>query len=203
VIDNSKENDFLDRLLRRLGFNVLVATKADAVGQELAQFVPDLVFASMIGKKSNTLEALAKVKASRGIPKVIFVRPAQETKPLTKDQKLIIDGLLKSPIDPFDLLSVLAEQLELSLEDLKEKYRKIIRGDRDQSSAGRFGSLLKFDQTKVERYAFVAGQISEDHSKMTFDSEKLRKKASEQEKEAEQNQSLVDLKKDFVNKLYS
>lgn len=202
VIENAREQDFLDKLLRRLGFNVLVAGKAEGMTHELSNFVPDLVFASILGKKSYTLKALAKVRDARGIPKVVLVRGGQDQVPLTNDQKQIVDGLLKSPIDPFEMLTVLADQLSLPLDELKNRYHQALKGSARKSEASGFGSLIKFQQSKSEGYQTIVDKMSSENFEISFNTEKLKKIGKEQSAKASNDKDLVDLKKEFLKKLF-
>ena len=110
VLDNATDQEFLDKVLTRLGFKVISMSKGVNFSEQLIDHFPDLVFASTLGRNQKILSALAKIKEARGKPKLVFVRQEKESSPLNAEQKKVIDGVLYSPIDPFKLIDLLGKK---------------------------------------------------------------------------------------------
>ena len=212
VIDSEIERMFLNKLIKRLGFNVISARNSKELAAELSKSFPDVVFASIIGKSSQTLNSLAAIKAAKGVPKVVFVRNSKDSTPLTSQQKAIVDGLLYSPIDPFKLLDILAKTTGIPFNSLKEKYREMVMREqgggspqpkKDSKLIWQPGRLIN-DSARNEKYKQICADLAETNKNHAeFNPDKFREL---QKAQAEANQESPEhrkLKKDFIKTLFS
>jgi|GEM_PF-2252315 len=207
VIENQMEQQFLEKFTRRLGFHTASVSKTQVVADQLRDFFPEVVFASAIGKESKTVNALAKIKASRGIPKVVFVRPENDNSPLSPAQKKVVDGVLYSPIDPFKLIDVLAETMELSADQLRSKYKDMAVTDSEtlapQKKSARPGKVLLFDSERKQKYDQIVADIEEGNKNHgLFDTKKFKELQKAQAAKANDDPELETLKKSFVKTLF-
>lgn len=151
VLDNAADQNFLEKMLDRLNFEVISMKKGSDLSRQLIDHFPDVVFASTLGKNQKILSALAKIKQARGKPKLVFVRQEREAKPLTLEQQKVIDGVLNVPIDPLKLVELLAETTESTLDELREHYGNFIGGKRNEGSFKVSGASTDYDGEDVHR----------------------------------------------------
>jgi AmiR/NasT family two-component response regulator len=130
VLDNETDQEFLEKVLRLLSFEVISLSKGLNISDELIDHFPDIVFASTLGRNEKILSALITIKQARGKPKLVFVRQEREAAPLNAEQKKVIDGVLYTPIDPFKLIEILAETTSEDIHDLKKKYFDMMKADK-------------------------------------------------------------------------
>ena len=206
MIDSPAELKFLEKLLKRLSFSVLALQKNQGFGEGMADFFPDIFFTSSLGKQSKTLAALGKVKQAKGIPKVVFVRQERETEPLSEDQKKVIDGVLYSPIDPFKLLELLSSVSDVSLNELKQRYKKLIQRDPGSSvekTEGKHGGVLIIDNARKKKYQEICNSLEKPKGKEEFDSGKLRRLQEEQGQGIQEDPKSRELKRNFIKTLFT
>lgn len=149
VIDNEPEREFLEKVLKRLEYEVISMSKGSILSEQLLDHFPDVVFASTLGKNQKILTALAKIKEARGKPKVVFVRQERESSPLNVDQKKVIDGVIYSPIDPFKLIDVLSNVTPKTLQELRTLYNEMLQKDKSKKVIGDATEQIDGDKTKV------------------------------------------------------
>ena len=220
VIDNELERKFLEKLVKRLGFPAVSISRTTKLADGLRDFFPDIVFASMLGRSSKTLDALAHIKVERGIPKIVFVRSAKDTVPLNAQQKRIVDGVLYSPIDPFKLIEILSKTTGMELNELKERYRELLGRDRGQqetqvvtsqqptigSSSQQPRETLIIDSTRREKYDSIVVGLKEknkEHQK-DFDTKRFKELTKvDPELLQQEDPEQKALKKNFISKLFS
>lgn len=130
VIENQSDQDFLEKILKKLSFMVVTLKKGSDLSEQLIDHFPDLVFASILGKNEKALNALGKIKESRGKPKLVFVRQERETEALNDEQQRVVDSVLYSPIDPFKLIDVLAATTGVDVQELRSHYNQVVLRDR-------------------------------------------------------------------------
>ena len=138
VVDNDADQNFLEKVLKKLKFQVISMNKGNDLSEQLIDHFPDVVFASTLGRNEKILNALGKIKEIRGKPKLVFVKQEKESSRLSPEQKKIIDGVLYSPVDPFKLIDVLANTTEVEIKELRQRYNEMLKGDRGdtQGAAG-------------------------------------------------------------------
>lgn len=162
VLDNATDQEFLEKVLDRLGFNVIAMGKGVNFSEQLIDHFPDIVFASTLGKNEKILSALAKIKQARGKPKLVFVRQEKEVAPLSAEQKKIIDGVLYSPIDPFKLIDLLASTTPEDISDLRKRYNEMLNVDRgSQGPENKIASGVNYEINEVTHVSGDAGTKSE------------------------------------------
>ncbi|MEM7647207.1 MAG: response regulator [Pseudomonadota bacterium] len=133
VLDNKDDQEFLDKIMGRLKYQVISMTNGSDLSAQLIDHFPDVVFASTLGRNQRILNALGKIKQVRGKPKLVFVKQQKETSSLTAEQKKIIDGVLYSPVDPSKLIDVLAHTTDVDIADLRQRYNDMLDHDRGAS----------------------------------------------------------------------
>ena len=208
MIDGPAELKFLEKLLKRLSFNVLALQKGQGFSEGVVDFFPDIFFTSSLGKSSQTLLALEKVKIARGIPKVVFVRQEKETEPLSDVQQKIIDGVLRSPIDPLKLLDLLADVTQIPIEELKSRYRKLLQKDGGRQSVSgsnesRHGGVLIIDGVRKKKYQEICSSLKRPEGNEEFDSAKLRQLQEQQGDGVAEDPEARAKKKEFIKTLFT
>lgn len=127
VLDNSTDQMFLEKVLKRLRYDVIALNKGEDLPTQLIEHFPDILFASNLGKNQKILSALGRIKEARGKPKIVFVRQEKESGRLTEEQKGILDGVLYSPIDPFKLIDLLSNITGEDIVDLRKRYNETLK----------------------------------------------------------------------------
>ncbi len=131
VLDNKDDQDFLEKVLVRLKYVVISMKRGMDLSEQLIDHFPDVVFASTLGRNAKILSALGKIKEARGKPKLVFVKTKNEKINLTSEQKSILDGTIYTPIDPFNLIDLLAQTTELDKIELRRRYNEMLVLDRN------------------------------------------------------------------------
>lgn len=132
VLDNSTDQDFLDKILQRLGFNVISMKKGVDLSEQLLDHFPEIVFASTLGRNEKILTALFRIKQARGKPKLVVLKQEKESAPLSEEQRKIIDGVLYSPIDPFKLIDLLTNLTGEDIVNLRRKYNEMLQKEKGE-----------------------------------------------------------------------
>ncbi len=130
VIDNKDDQDFMEKVLLRLQYDVISMKNGRDLSEQLIDHFPDVVFASTLGRNAKILNALGKIKEIRGKPKLVFVKMKNEKNTLTPTQKEIIDGTIYTPVDPFKLIDLLAQTTDIDKIELRRRYNEMLASDR-------------------------------------------------------------------------
>lgn len=220
VLDNDAERVFLDKVLTRLGYEVISMKKGAVLSEQLLDHFPDVVFAATLGKNQKILTALAKIKEARGKPKVVFVRLEREAAPLNADQKKVVDGVLYSPIDPFKLLDTLAHVTQRDLQELRQLYNEMLQKERgleveptiptapqkktDYATSKDDSGVLIIDYTRREKYKEICKNLSKEKREIPeFDATKLRELQKKQSKSVSEDADVKANRKHFLKTLFT
>lgn len=123
LIDDYVELTFLETMLKKIGFDTIGYQGFTHAKDKLLELLPDLLILSDEMRGKSTSELLEELKKTKPQMKSIILRKnfsAQMDHPVEA-----IDFLLKSPVDPLDLLKALSAVLEIPTDFIVEKYLKL------------------------------------------------------------------------------
>lgn len=125
VIDDYNELEFLESLLRRLGFDILSLSKDLSVASSILGFFPDLVIAQSKSRSVDGLALSAKIKRLAPNSRMLLLHPIGQPPRVTPEQKNSIDALMETPVDAQKLIFLLSQLGNMDETALKEKFAKI------------------------------------------------------------------------------
>ncbi len=216
VLENSEDMDFLKKILTGLGLEVIVMRKGEDITEKLIDHLPDIVFASTLGRNQKILTTLHHIKKTRGKPRLVYIRNDKDMTPLSSEQRKIIDGALHSPIDPVQLIDVVASTTSLEIEDLKKRYKQMRRfkdkdldidqsgiteGDKDSTTKDHF---LIHDPGRKEKYdkIYQAQKLARVEHKQ-LNTQELRQRQKLQMAELKEDKAVEKERKHFIKTLFS
>ncbi len=170
VIDNKDDQDFMEKVLLRLKYDVISMKNGRDLSEQLIDHFPDVVFASTLGRNAKILNALGKIKEVRGKPKLVFVKMKNEKHTLTPTQKEIIDGTIYTPVDPFKLIDLLAQTTDIDKIELRRRYNEMLasdRGARSKTDTDEEDGAVEQDSVKVRSRSTGAGRPGQKNKKST------------------------------------
>lgn len=126
VIDDYQELVVFENLLRRLGFDVLSLGKELLVGDALFKFHPDIVIATSQGRSVDGFKVAARVKKQVPPPKVALAYTNGSPPSLSLDMRILVDGLIALPVQPANIIKLVAKLGGLKAEPLLDKFKKIM-----------------------------------------------------------------------------
>ncbi len=127
VIDDYNELEFIETLLKRVGFDVLSLNKDASVADTLLGFFPALVVATLKGPLIDGLKTAALAKKQAPSTKVMLLYGKGAVPQLTGEQKTKIDALIEAPVQPQDTLLIIAQLLRMDAPALLDKFEKLSR----------------------------------------------------------------------------
>lgn len=166
VIDEYKELEFLESVLRRLGFDILSLSKDISVASAILGFFPDIVIAQ---GKSRAVDGVAlgpKIKKTAANAKIVLLHPPGQLPKLTPEAKRTVDGFLESPVDTAKLISMLSSMGNMDESVLQEKLNRIAAGQavseqrRVKGGGGQGQSEMVHIQGKLVKPHVPSGQPS-------------------------------------------
>jgi len=167
VIDDYKELTYAERLLKRMGFDVMSFNRESSVGDALLSFFPDLLIASYKGQSIDGLRLATKQKRQAPNSKVLLLLQQGQSPQLTPEQRSKIDALIDLPLQPHDVLFVIAQLLRLNAETLLDKFEKLTRAQ--TAEKGDEILILKNDERgapRLDRRVVSGGEIKREENQM-------------------------------------
>lgn len=128
VIDDYNELEFLENLLRRLGFDVLSLSKDVSVSSSILGFFPDLVVAQAKSRSVDGLAMSPKIKKVAPQSKIVLLHPFNQIPKLTIENRNAIDGFLVTPVETVELVRMLSNIGNQDANFLNEKLSRIAAG---------------------------------------------------------------------------
>ena len=125
TVEDYNELVFVETILRKVGFDVLSLQNDSAVSEKLLEFRPELVLASMRGRRVNGVKIGARLRRARGLPKLILFFSGSPGPTAEELKQASPDAVLSSPIQPKELIRAVAEQLQMDVAALAERYEKL------------------------------------------------------------------------------
>lgn len=126
VIDDYQEMVAIENLLRRLGFDVLSLGKDILINDALYRFQPEIVIATSKGRSVDGYKVAERMKKLFPRPRVALTYSGGIPPALTPKSKMNVDGLIATPIQPSNLIKLVARLGDLDFEPLLEKFQKIM-----------------------------------------------------------------------------
>lgn len=126
VIDDFNELVGLEKLFRRLGFDVLSLGRDATVGEVVLYFPPDLCIASFKGKNVDGTRLRGKLRKSNSDVKLVVLLPQGMTLSETDVQAAEVDAVIETPFDPVSALRLVAKMMRLNVDEIESKYQKIV-----------------------------------------------------------------------------
>ena len=123
VIDEYKDLVALENLLRRVGFDVLSVGKELLVNDALLRFHPELVIATAKGRSVEGPRLALRLRKLSPPPRVVLVTNGPLA--LSPELRLVVDGVIETPIQPEVVLMTIAKVAGTDSEQLLAKYGKI------------------------------------------------------------------------------
>jgi CheY-like chemotaxis protein len=136
VIDEYKELVAAENLLRRLGFDVLSLGKEVLLNDALLRFHPDIVIASFKGRAVDGLKVTARVKKLTPPPRVALSYVAGNAPSLNTEQQAQIDALMIVPVQPANLIKIVAQMSNLDPGPLLGKFQKLTSNPLPEAADG-------------------------------------------------------------------
>jgi len=216
VLESSEDMDFLKKILTGLGLEVILMRKGENISEQLIDHLPDIVFASTLGRNQKILMTLNNIKKTRGKPRLVYIRNDKDMTPLSPEQRKIIDGALHSPVDPGQLIDVVASTTDLDIEDLKRRYKQLRRlkdkdftilqggmGEEDENMASE-AHLIIHDPGRKEKYNEICrslGKTGKGHKQLN--TQELRQRQKQQMAELKEDDVVEKQRKHFIKTLFS
>lgn len=197
IMENQMEYDFVKAMLSKVGFNVLSMQKGADMRTKFKDSFPDLVLTSVLGKQQEALNEFAVVREKRGVPKFVWAGALSRWNALDDTQKKIIDENIITPIQAEKLLKVIAHLLEMNSEELLDKYRELYYGE---NKAKRRYVVSDEERTKREqKYKEAVENVEASEAVL---SGKVLKSFNDQAAGKANTTRLLDLKKEFLKKMF-
>lgn len=121
AVEEFNELIFLEKLLKKLGFDVLGVQNDTVIAEKLMSFNPELLMISSQGNRVHGAKAMVRLKAKGNLPKTIFLNPRGRAA-VAPDKSIV--AALDSPVSPRTLIELLSSVFGLDEEVLLEKYEK-------------------------------------------------------------------------------
>lgn len=128
VIDDFNELEFLESLLRRLGFDVLSLNKELTVPSAILGFFPDLVMAQAKSRAVDGIALSLKVRKLAPQARMVLLHPIGLPPKAGAELKQTVDAFLELPVDPSKLIAMLAQLGSLDEKVLQEKLNRMAAG---------------------------------------------------------------------------
>ena len=201
-IENFNEMSFLQTILKKVSFDVEICKNKAAIKDVILTFNPEIIISTSKGQKVDGLELVKNFSQRTKKISFFMVTNSGEELIYLKEQGLI-HGILKSPINPRDLLSQIADLKSLDVNKLLEKYENLTKktnakDDESLSSPVRSGSPDKEDD--VFR---IKGDASNKDSNLVHVSSEREKSKLEhitsKEKETLSEEESLEAKKSNTN----
>ena len=123
-IENYNEMAFLQTILKKVSFDVEICKNKASVRDVVITFNPEIIISTARGQKVNGLELVKNFSQRKKKIDFFMVSNSGEDLLKLKEQGLI-QGVLKSPINPRDLLSQIADLKNLDVNKMLDKYEKV------------------------------------------------------------------------------
>lgn len=216
VLESSEDMEFLKKILTGLGLEVILMQKGEDITEQLIDHLPDIVFASTLGRNQKILSTLNNIKKARGKPRLVYIRNDKDMAPLTSEQRKIIDGALHSPVDPVQLIDVVASTTDLDISDLKKRYNSLRRSkdgeyiiaqggsDLDEEGESAKNHSLIHDPSRKEKYDKIcqdSNQIGRERTQLN--TQELRQRQKLQMAELKEDKAVEKERKHFIKTLFS
>jgi hypothetical protein len=121
AVEEFNELIFLEKLLKKLGFDVLGVQNDTVIPEKLMSFNPELLIITSQGNRVNGAKVLARLKTKGNFPKTIFLNPRGRAA-VTTDKSIV--AALDSPVSPRTIIELLSSVFGLDEEVMLEKYEK-------------------------------------------------------------------------------
>ncbi len=128
VIDDFNELEFLESLLRRLGFDVLSLNKDVSVPTAILGFFPDLVIAQAKSRAVDGIALSQKVRKLAPQARMVLLHPIGAPPKEGTALKHTVDAFLEMPVDPSKLISMLSQLGSLDEKVLQDKLNRMAAG---------------------------------------------------------------------------
>lgn len=126
VIDDFKELRTLESFFRRIGFDVLSVGKEILVNDALLSFFPEIVIATAKGRAVDGLRLAAKIKKQMPNVRTLLIGPPGLSKHLPAEAQALVEGILEHPIQPHNMIRMVAQVAGLPETPLIEKYDRLV-----------------------------------------------------------------------------
>lgn len=126
VIDDFNELVGLEKLFRRLGFDVLSLGRDATVGEVVLYFPADLCISSFKGKNVDGARLRGKLRKSNSEVKLVVLLPQGMTLSESDVKSFEVDAVIETPFDPVSALRLVGRLMKLNVDELESKYKKIV-----------------------------------------------------------------------------
>lgn len=147
VIDDFNELEFIETLLKRMGFDVLSLNRDAGFGDKALGFFPALVISTLKGPMVDGVKVSNVIKKQAPNTKMVVLYSKGTTPNLTNEQKSKIDALIETPVQPQDTLLIIAQLLKSDAAALLDKFDKLARAR--NFGRGDEAIILKDDPAKI------------------------------------------------------
>jgi hypothetical protein len=155
VIDDYNELEFLESLLRRLGFDILSLSKDLSVASSILGFFPDLVIAQAKSRSVDGLALAPKIKRLAPNSRMLLLHGIGQAPRVSPEQKNSIDALMETPVDAQKLIFLLAQLGNMDENALKEKFAKIASAKMTEEKRIRLQGKITSDANESQ---FITGK---------------------------------------------
>ncbi len=125
VIDNYNESTFIQSTLKSLGFDVFDAQKESKVEEALLSFKADLMICTGISRSVNGVRIAIHQHRKKMAPKVVLIFAEGQTPKMEGAMAEVVAALLKSPVNPHDLIATVAQTGGIDARALFEKQQRL------------------------------------------------------------------------------
>lgn len=157
VIDDYNEMIYLQTILKKIGFDVEGLNSTKKYADASLGFNPKVVIGSALGKKIDILQFGREIKKSRGLPKIVALKPNGREISRIDIEAAGIDLLIETPVNIKKLVLGLASLVGIDEAGFLEKLEKMAASKDDiENGVGdlmMLGSLDNLDGDLTERAA--------------------------------------------------
>ncbi len=224
ITDNFDELKYIKALFSKLGLPLEAATTLQLVPNILSNFKPNIIIVSGQSKKINGIETVENLDSKNKGYKFIYLKSLTAK---IDDRFQIVDVLLDSPVSPKGLIKALVKVSDYDVKTLEQKLSTSENSSEPRES-DRYPSVLSEEPTEYSKQ-FVEGRSmdynflksNKDERKLRYDEilknlkpinksshfevDKIKKSIKENQSEevSEEEHSINEQKKLFVDSLFS
>jgi hypothetical protein len=211
VIEDYNELLLVEKILKKIGFDVESLPSEASLPERMMGFLPDLVLATGDGNRINGHSVSKKVKRKGINAKLLLLFPRQKL--LTIDvATYAAEGALETPVVPRTLIKAICDFTGIPSAGILTKFDKIPLGSSaspdeiqiiSQRPQVKNESKYPSGETRTDRYKNIVEKAPKDQNRIfdhkNVESERLYQKSiADSPKEI----ALDEKRKDFVEKLY-
>ncbi len=212
VIEDYNELLFVEKNLKKVGFDVESLPSESSLPERMMGFLPDLVIATGDGSRINGHSVSKKVKRKGVVSKLLLLFPRQKLLQLDI-ATYAAEGAIETPINPRTLMKAVCDYTGVPSSSILAKFEKFLPQGEPEPEVVKFvsnkGYNLKVDpaysngDTRKKRYTEAVQHVPEAKAKiLSHQSVEEERRYQKSIPETPEEVVLDEKRVDFVKKLY-